>query len=316
MAACGLARARDSLRVALRGRDGEGASGETFWGDAAVFDADPVVLDVPLPTGSWSIAATPIGGWPRLVFWRSPEFVLGALVSCLVAALMFLMLGAGRARQFEELQRLRAEAGLTQANRALQMLLRANSAVVRATDEQALLDEVCRIAVESAGYPLAWVGQARHDPERTVTPVAFAGAAEGVLDRIRVSWGDGPEGQGTAGNAIRTRRAAIARDLVRNPGFSAWRHVTATRSFAAAIGVPILEDDEVYGALVVYAAEPDAFDGTEVELLEDLGRNISHGLAAIRARRERAQAISQLEQAHAERPPGAGVAAPGAVSRG
>jgi signal transduction histidine kinase/sensor domain CHASE-containing protein len=296
----GLARARDSLHVALRGRDGEGASGEVFWGDEAAFEADPVVLDVPLPTGSWVIAATPLGGWPRFVVWRSPEFVMGSLISVLVAALMFQMLRVGRARQFEVLERMRAEVALRQTNRALHLLLRANSAVVRATDEEALLHEVCRMAVEAAGYPLAWVGRAEHDPNRTVTPVTFVGPGEGFLDHVHVTWGDGPTGNGTAGNAIRTRRAAIARDIQKNPDFAVWRHVVATRSFAAAIGVPIIEDDEVYGVLVVYADEADAFDSTEVELLEDLGRNISHGMTAIRTRQERAMAISALEHARQE----------------
>ncbi len=300
VAAAGLDRVSGSLRVALQGRDGTGAAGEVFWGDPAVLLANPVLLDVPLPAGSWRIAAVPAGGWPTQSVYRSPEFLLGSLLSAALALLLFQILRVSAARKAEVRERARTEASLRQANRGLQMLLRANSAVVRATEDQALLHEVCRIAVEAAGYPMAWVGRREEDAACTVRPVTFAGAGEGFLDRIHVSWREGPGGNGTAGRAIRTRRAAIARDLAANPDFTTWRHALANRDFSAAIGIPIIEEDEVYGVLVVYANEPDAFDTTEVGLLEDLGRNISHGMTAIRTREERAQAIAGLEVARAE----------------
>ncbi len=54
------------LRYVLRGKDGLGASGEVFFGDAVVFQADPVTLEVSLPAGSWQLAAVPADGWPAL----------------------------------------------------------------------------------------------------------------------------------------------------------------------------------------------------------------------------------------------------------
>jgi signal transduction histidine kinase len=271
-----------------------------FWGDASVLHESPVILDVPLPAGSWRIAAAPRGGWPAASPVRSPEFAIGAMLSLIIAGLVFQVLLVSQGRKVEVVERARTEASLRQANRALRLLLRANSAVVRADDEQALLQEVCRIAVEIAGYQMAWVGRAERDESRLVRPVAFAGPAEGFLDRIRVTWGDGPEGRGTAGHAIRTRRAAIARDLLENPDFSSWHGALATRNFRAAMGIPVTEGDDIYGVLIVYASEADAFDTTEIELLEDLGRNISHGIAAIHAHEAGARATEALERARAE----------------
>ena len=51
------------LDVAIRGRDGLGAEGEVFHGDAMVLNRDPVLLDVMLPGGRWQLAALPHGGW-------------------------------------------------------------------------------------------------------------------------------------------------------------------------------------------------------------------------------------------------------------
>ncbi|MGZ5968658.1 MAG: ATP-binding protein, partial [Polyangiales bacterium] len=177
---------------------------------------------------------------------------------------------------------------------------RCNSAVVHATDEQALLDEICRIAVEDAGYRMAWVGRADHDAACSVRPIAFAGQGAGFLERVRVSWADDQYGHGTAGTAIRTRRPGVGRDLLANPNFSVWREALRDYGFKSAIAMPLQFAHEVHGVLVIYASEPDAFDTTEVSLLEELGGNVSHGLLALRSRRKLAEAMVELERAHRE----------------
>jgi signal transduction histidine kinase len=60
--------------------------------------------------------------------------------------------------------------------------------------------------------------------------------------------------------------------------------------------MPLIVGDEVYGVMVIYAAEQDAFDTTEVSLLEELGHNISHGIMAIHSRKERDEALSVIEK--------------------
>ncbi len=56
----------------------------------------------------------------------------------------------------------------------------------------------------------------------------------------------------------------------------------------------------MFGVLLIYARELDAFDDTEVGLLEDLGDTISFGMESLAARRERADAMCALERAHEE----------------
>lgn len=83
-----LAAAAQSLELALRGRDGQAEAGPPFFGMAQVFAGDPVVVEVPLPTGSWQLAARPRGGWPRLRPWTSAYFWGGTLLSVLLAGLI------------------------------------------------------------------------------------------------------------------------------------------------------------------------------------------------------------------------------------
>jgi signal transduction histidine kinase/sensor domain CHASE-containing protein len=296
----GLDDARRSLRIALRGRDGTGDTGTPFWGDGGVFDQSPVQMDVPLPSGSWAMAGAPIGGWPTFIPWRSLEFVSGLVSSCALALLLFGLMVVSQGRRLEVVARQRTEAALRQANRALQLFSECNAAVLRATDETAILHEVCRIAVEFSGYPMAWIGRAEHDEARTVSMVTAAGVFEGFFEGLHVSWGDDAAGRGVAGRAMRTRKPVVATGINRHPDFAVWRDLVSSRGFASAIGIPLIVGDDVFGVMIVYAAEDDAFDSTEVGLLDELGRNISYGLAAIRTRQERAKATAELERARVE----------------
>ncbi len=53
------------LDIAIRGKDGKGEKGETFWGTPEIFDKRDEVIHMPitLPTGFWQIAARPKEGW-------------------------------------------------------------------------------------------------------------------------------------------------------------------------------------------------------------------------------------------------------------
>jgi PAS domain S-box-containing protein len=192
------------------------------------------------------------------------------------------------------------EETLRQTNRALRVLSQCNTAVVHASEEQALLDEVCRIVVGEAGYVFAWAGFADNDEACTVRPVASAGTAEGFLEHIHVSWADNEYGRGSIGPAIRTGKPVVVRRLRDQPTFAHWRNDLAPRNFESIMAVPLHQGDSVYGALAIYAREPDAFDASEVGLIAELGENLAHGIAALRARNERTVAIAALERARNE----------------
>lgn len=53
------------LDVALIGRDGTGADGELFFGDPAVLEDSPILMDIQLDLGQWQLAARPKEGWVK-----------------------------------------------------------------------------------------------------------------------------------------------------------------------------------------------------------------------------------------------------------
>jgi len=210
--------------------------------------------------------------------------------------------GQGKARGFVEgfvediTQRKQAEAELRRINRTLRMLGECNQVLVRAGDETALLEAICRLIVEAGGYRMAWVGFAEQDEAKSVRPVAQAGFEAGYLAAVNATWADNERGRGPAGTAIRTGQAVVMRDLVSDPAFGPWRQAALQRGYAASASLPLKGDDRVLGALLVYAAEPQTFDDGEVELLTQLAGDLAYGITALRTRAEQKQAEDTLRQ--------------------
>ncbi|HUT54492.1 MAG TPA: GAF domain-containing protein, partial [bacterium] len=186
------------------------------------------------------------------------------------------------ARDVTELRRV--EKDVARANRALFTLSRCNEAMVRADDEARLLDQICRILVDTGGYRMAWIGYCRDDPEKTVRPMAQAGFEDAYLENIRITWADTEHGRGPTGTAIRTGAPAICQDFLTDPAFLPWRNGAIKRGYASSLALPLFEDGKVLGALMVYAAEPHAFNPSEVHLLTELADDLSYGVSFLRTR--------------------------------
>jgi two-component system, sensor histidine kinase and response regulator len=62
-ATAGLDGTGSHVRCVLRGRNGSGAGGEIFHGDAAILEALPVTMDIVVPGGTWQLAGVPVMGW-------------------------------------------------------------------------------------------------------------------------------------------------------------------------------------------------------------------------------------------------------------
>ena len=181
-------------------------------------------------------------------------------------------------------------------SRARTTLSECHRALTRATDEQELLDTICRIAVGVAGYSLAWVGFAEDDERKTVRPVARYGEAAPYLDEISVTWGDDELGRGPTGTAIRTGRVRLARDLGVEPNYELWRATAARHHLASSLSLPLLKDDVAFGAFNVYAPEPDAFGDAETEILVELADDLAFGIRTLRERSDRDRLAAGIEQ--------------------
>jgi PAS domain S-box-containing protein len=196
-------------------------------------------------------------------------------------------------------ERKQAEEQLQKLNRTLKALNDANQALLHATDEPALLQQVCRIVTEDCGHAMVWIGFAEHDENKTVRPVAHAGFEEGYLETLRITWADGERGRGPTGTAIRTGQPSTCRNMLTDPAFLPWREEAIKRGYACSLVLPLKEGDKVFGAITIYSREPDTFSEGEVDLLTELAANLAYGIGTLRMRAARAQADEALRESEA-----------------
>lgn len=190
--------------------------------------------------------------------------------------------------------RKRAEAEIRRISRTNRALSRCNEAVIRATDEATLLQQICEVAVEEAGYRLCWVGRVEHDENKSVRPVAQAGFADGYLDMLNLTWAATERGRGPTGLCIRTRQMVLARHIAEDPAMALWRTEALKRGYASSIAIPLLIDSEVFGALMIYSSEPDAFGTEEVQLLTELANDLAFGIVTLRTKDEHDRAEAEI----------------------
>jgi C4-dicarboxylate-specific signal transduction histidine kinase len=177
-----------------------------------------------------------------------------------------------------------ANAELRRRERALRTLGACNEALVRAGDEQALLDAVCRLVVEIGGYAACWVGLAEGDRRDTVRPAARASREEApAADLVRA---EVERADGATRRAIRT---GLPSPVGGDP--------SSERGAASILALPLAADGVTLGALAIHASEPGAFDPDELKLLAELAANTGFGIGALRARAQQLRMTAQLVQA-------------------
>lgn len=178
----------------------------------------------------------------------------------------------------------------------------ANRALLFAENEERLLQEICLAITQQDRYPLAWIGWADSNPQRSVTIAAVAGRAAGYLEDLHVTWADDAYGRGPTGQCIREGSTVVNNDAHDNPAFRPWQERAERFHIRSSVSIPFRIEGLVAGALVIYANEVDAFRTEEVELFESLASNLGYGLGTRRTReayeagvREKAALAVKLE---------------------
>jgi len=87
----GLAQTENNFKFALRGVDGTGENGAVFFGDPAIFDKNPVKIQINLPDGNWILAASPVQGWTHY-FDQDKTLNYTMIISAFIISILFWLL--------------------------------------------------------------------------------------------------------------------------------------------------------------------------------------------------------------------------------
>ncbi|MBU0482492.1 MAG: transporter substrate-binding domain-containing protein [Proteobacteria bacterium] len=190
------------------------------------------------------------------------------------------------------------EDSLRRINRKLTAISNCNQILMKAEEEQTLLDEVCRIICEEAGYRLAWVGFAEHDAEKSIKPVAWDGFDSDYVAEAKLSWSPETEkGQGPAGMVIRSGTTIQVQDFKTDPRLKPWRESALSHGYRSGMALPLKDERGVtFGALLIYSAEPYTATPEEITLMQELAGDLAFGITVQRNRAKQREAERALRE--------------------
>ncbi|OAH97429.1 PAS sensor protein [Methylomonas methanica] len=176
-----------------------------------------------------------------------------------------------------------AEIELRATSRALKMLSESNVALIRATTETDLLNEYCRIAVETGGYRMAWVGFADLGPDKRVDAIVCHGHDDGYLTIANISWSETTaHGNGPTGRAIRSEKVQFVENIATDPSYVPWREQALQRGYHSAICLPFRLSSKAVACLNLYGDKIDTWSTAERQLLQEISGDVGFGIAALR----------------------------------
>ncbi|WP_241464027.1 EAL domain-containing protein [Rhodoferax saidenbachensis] len=186
---------------------------------------------------------------------------------------------------------------LERTGRALKTLSAGNRSMLRAADEQDLLDSMCRAIVDAGSYPAVAVWYKNNDASQSLTPMAGEGYPAGLsaLNQLKVTWADNEKGQGAVAKAIRTGQTQAVTNMLADASYHQWRD--SLHGIACVVACPVQVGGEVIGTLAIYGAEPDAISLDEQALLTELADDLAFGISTLRTRqaqRETQEAMHRL----------------------
>lgn len=194
------------------------------------------------------------------------------------------------------IERKRSEMEIIHINRVLRMLSDSNQALIRISDEGALLNEVCRVIVEVGGYRMAWVGIPGQDETKTLHSIVKSGIDSDYLSSLNVSWAENERGQCPCSTAFRLGQPSIAHNILTGDEKAPWREAAIKHGIKSIIALPLICEDQKYGVLSIYSIDQDTFDIKEVEILKELAGDLSFGISTIHAKANRDRAEEALKR--------------------
>lgn len=201
--------------------------------------------------------------------------------------------------QVEISERKIAEESVLRLNRLYAVLSETNQTIVRTMDRDTIFNDFCRIAVKNGGFTLARVDLV--DEESGALKIVASYGATGYLDDIKITVNEEPTGLGPTGISVREGTYFICNDFLGAPITRPWHESGRDHGLRASASIALKQGGRVIGALTLYASEKNFFDTQQVELLQQMGADVSFALDNI-VREARRQEVEQaLREESAER---------------
>lgn len=195
-------------------------------------------------------------------------------------------------------ERIKAENELNKLNRELTTISACNSILIHSTDEKALLNEICRVIIETGGYSFAWIGLIDDQLSKYVTPAAKYGHEENYLEINENSLKHKTGELSPLYKAVQFQKIQVVNDIFSNKSFTYWKDEALKRGYHSVIALPLIFNETSLGALCIYSDIKNSFDLPEIDLLQELADDLSYGINSLRMNEKRK--IAEVELAKSE----------------
>jgi DNA-binding response OmpR family regulator len=175
-----------------------------------------------------------------------------------------------------------ADRTIININRLYAVLSGVNNSVVLAKTHNELFLQICRIAVESGKFNMAWIGIV-DTPRRMLNPVAHFGSEDGYLQSIRISTDDNLLVQSPGGRAVREGKHIICNSIFREPRMKLWYPEIEKRGYRSTGAFPFFIHTTIVGVLQLYSEEENFFDEEIIHLVNETVSGISFALKRFEA---------------------------------
>ncbi|WP_317898057.1 PAS domain S-box protein [Aurantibacillus circumpalustris] len=193
--------------------------------------------------------------------------------------------------------RINADQKLKKSNLELEMLNHVNDIILRTKEERRLIEELCKVIVETGGHKLVWICEKPNEinQNQTVIPIYSYGETEYLKD-INISLSDEKLSKGPTVECLLHHKTIITNNLSDSGSFTPWKDKAREFGFHSSIALPIRFDENIIGCLCIYSSNSDAFDENAKILLERLANNLSLGINSIRVSKEKENTSYQLKE--------------------
>ncbi|MBI2409048.1 MAG: PAS domain S-box protein [Gemmatimonadetes bacterium] len=176
---------------------------------------------------------------------------------------------------------------LARLNTLYAFLNRVSESLFGAKSVQQAFESVAKSALDDGRFRLCWVGLV-DEAAGAVWPVAFAGAASEYARQILVTLDPAlPTSEGPTGRCVREARTIVANEFMADPTTAPWHAVAREHGLAASLSLPVVVEDRVVAALMLYAGERNYFDTELVGILSEVGRLLGLVVQSVAAEERR-----------------------------
>ena len=154
-----------------------------------------------------------------------------------------------------------------------------NQAIVRIKDKNELFQTICNICVEYGKFEMAWIGLV-NTKTGNIKPVAYFGNEDGYLEKIALNIKEIPSLNKLSTITIDQDEFSINVNIEKNLD-QRWREEALKRNYRSLSSIPLKEGEKLVGILNIYSSKPNFFVEEEIDLVKEMGLDISFALTSM-----------------------------------